>query len=492
MNYKVLSHFLGLLLLPVGAAMLGCFVFSVADWQYEQSTGAARSLAISALVTLIFGGILVLLGRGSADSLLRKEAIALVGIAWLLVAFFGALPYFLVENPLNFAEAYFESMSGFTTTGSSVLSDVTAWPRSIILWRALTQWLGGGGILVLFVALLSTMGAGASRSLFKQESSVSANAGFATRAKDRAMRLWQIYLGLSVICFAGLLLMGMGPFDAAVHTFATVSTGGFSSRNESIAAYASPMIEIWITLFMILGGISFVLLAWLAARRWEFWKVEEEAKSYLWILGGASLLITADLVSWSKFEGGMLEALRQSTFQVVSIMTTTGFATADFNQWPLFSKMILVAIMFIGGCAGSTSGGIKVRRILVFLKMTRQQIIAAFRPNQVFALKLNGMPLNSEMRNQVLFFIALTGLVVAVFTMLVGLFEYNLDLVSCFTAVVATLFNIGPGLNAVGPMSNFGDLTAASHILLSVAMALGRLEFFAILVLFLPELWRKY
>jgi len=225
--------------------------------------------------------------------------------------------------------------------------------------------------------------------------------------------------------------------------------------------------------------------------RWDYWEKEEEARAYLWILGVATLIITFDLLL-NGTEMGPIITLRTASFQVVSIMTSTGFGIADYNEWPTMSRMLLVLLMFIGGCAGSTAGGIKVRRFLVFLKMARQQVISAFRPNQVFALRLNGSPVSESARNQILFYIALNGLVLAIGTMVIGLLEPGLDLVSAFTSIAATLFNIGPGLSTVGPTSNFADFSPLSHLIFSIAMALGRLEFFAILVLFLPELWRKY
>jgi len=492
MNTRLLLRYLGLLLIPVAGAMGLCAIIAVLDRAHEVGTGSIRSLTISAAVTFAAGLILTLYGGQQKKELLRKEAIALVGLTWLVAAFFGALPYLLVNDPLPPLAAYFESMSGFTTTGSTVIEDLDRWPKSIIFWRSLTQWLGGVGILVLFVALLSAFGGGGGHSLFRQESSVNATAGFETRARDKALRLWQIYLVLTAVCFAGLMLLGMDFFDAAVHTFSTVSTGGFSSYDESVSYFRThPWIEIWITIFMVIGGLSFVLLAWLTMGRWDYWEKEEEARAYLWILGVATLIITFDLLL-NGTEMGPITTLRTASFQVVSIMTSTGFGIADYNEWPTMSRMLLVLLMFIGGCAGSTAGGIKVRRFLVFLKMARQQVISAFRPNQVFALRLNGSPVSESARNQILFYIALNGLVLAIGTMVIGLLEPGLDLVSAFTSVAATLFNIGPGLSTVGPTSNFADFSPLSHLIFSIAMALGRLEFFAILVLFLPELWRKY
>jgi len=491
MNNRLLLRYLGLLLLPVAGAMLLCLLLAFTDMAKEHATGAIRSLSISAAITALSGLILIAIGGKQTGELLRKEAIALVGLVWLLAAAFGALPYLLVEEPLTLTEAYFESMSGYTTTGSTVLTDIEAWPNSIIFYRSLTQWLGGVGILVLFVGLLSAMGTGSGRTLFQQESSVNASASFGTRAKDKANRLWQIYLVLSAVCFLGLVLLGLDPFEAAIHMFSTVATGGFSSRNASIGHFANPWIEWWLIIFMVLGGISFVLMAWLSMRRWDRWQQEEETKAYLWILGIAATLIAIDLF-FAKTEMGFFETLRTSLFQTVSIMTSTGFVTANYDQWPTASRLILLLLIFIGGCAGSTAGGMKVRRILIFVKSARQQLIGAFRPNQVFTIRIGGNAINEHQRNQTLFFIGLTGLLFAICTILIGAFEPGLDLVSVFSSVAATLLNTGPGLGAVGPTSNFAEFSPASQMVFAFAMALGRLEFFAILVLLLPELWRHY
>lgn len=491
MNLRLLLHHLGVLLLPVAGAMLLCLLLAFSDMQLEIEQGAIRSLAISAVITFFSGILLLLIGSKPKTDLLRKEAIALVGLVWLVAAAFGSLPYLLVDEPLTLAGAYFESMSGFSTTGSTVIEDLAIWPNSIIFYRSLTQWLGGIGILVLFVGLLSAMGNSSGRALFRQESSVNASAGFGFRAEQKAARLWQIYLVISLICFLGLWALGMNAFEAAIHMFAAVSTGGFSSRNASVGAFASPLIEWWLIMFMAIGGISFVLMAWLSLRRWDRWREEEEAKVFLGILGGAAVILCLDLLL-AGHGGAWSDTVRISLFQSVSIMTSTGFVTADYNEWPTVSRLLLLLLMFFGGCAGSTAGGIKIERVLITIKMTHQQLVRAFRPNQVLPIRVSGKAVQEQQRNETLFFIVLTILVFAACNLLVGAFEPGLDLISVFSAVAATLFNTGPGLEAVGPASNFAHFNAPSLVIFSIAMALGRLEFFAILVLLLPDLWRQY
>jgi trk system potassium uptake protein TrkH len=488
MDYRQLSRVLGLLLLLLAVSMLGCLAYAVIDDEPKQC--ADRALGFSALITAAAGGLLIWLGRGGGRDILRREAIAIVGLGWTISAIFGSLPYILSEPSLPPAAAIFESASGFTTTGASVMSDVTAFPRGILLWRATTQWLGGMGILVLFVAVLSMLGAG-TKSLFRRESSAKFSEGFTASVRDTALRLWQIYVGLSVVCLAGLVALGMPIFDAVCHTFATISTGGFSTRNESIAYYQSPAIEWWIILFMILGAISFMLYAWLLARRWSRWKQDEETRTYLWLLLGVTIILTASLLYYGQI-GSLHETVRTAAFQTVSISTTTGFVTADYDQWANFSRILLVALMFIGGCAGSTAGGIKVGRLVVFFKTFARQMIHAFRPNQIIAVRINNVPLSDSYLTEVSFFLALVGFIVALGSLALSILEPGFDLVSCFGAVIATLFNIGPGIGSVGPTCNYGGLGPATHILLSLLMVMGRLEILAVLVLFVPKLWKKY
>ena len=490
MNYRLVSKVLGLLLLFLSMAMLLCFVFDLVSSRVLSGTSTAiKAFGISMLATIAGAGALLVAGVNAGREILRKEAIAIVGLGWLLCAVFGALPYIFCRPALSPTGAFFESMSGFTTTGATVIRNLDIYPASILLWRSLTQWLGGMGILVLFVAVLSYLGVG-SKSLFRHESSAQAGAGF-TRISQTANRLWQIYIGLSVLCFAGLRFLGMNSFDALTHTFTTLSTGGFSPHNESIAYFNNPWIEGWITLFMALSGISFMLYAWLLRGRWARWKAEEETKFYFLILVVAILAVGANLTT-ADSSMPLAEALRRSSFNVVSIMTTTGFCTADFDAWPTFSKTFLIILMFIGGCAGSTAGGMKVSRIILFLKIARQELTAAFRPTQVIPLSLNGNVASETLKPQTLFFIGVTGLVVAVGSFLVSLMEPSFDMVSSFSATVASLFNIGPGLEAVGPTGNYADLHPWTMAFLSLLMVLGRLELFAILVLFMPSLWKKY
>jgi trk system potassium uptake protein len=490
MNFRLLAKILGLLLLLLAATMLVCLGYSLVAEERTTEWGPATAFGWSIGVTAGVGLVFFLYGRKAGRDILRKEAIAVVGLGWLICSLFGALPYVLSPPKLDLAAAIFESVSGFTTTGASVITDLNQWPRSLLLWRAFTQWLGGLGILVLFVALLSYVGVG-SKALFRHESSAKTGEGLRARIQDVAVQLWQIYVGLTVLCALGLVVLGMDLFEAVCHAFTTLSTGGFSTRNESIAAFDSLAIELWIVLFMIIGSISFMLYAWLLRGKWARWKTEEETKTHLLIMGLVTLVIAIDLAVRMESTGG-LRALRESLFQVVSIMTTSGFVTADYDQWPSLSKMLLILLMAIGGCAGSTSGGLKVSRVIIFLKTLRLDTLHAFRPNLVSRLSLNGNPIDDAVRHQTVFLIALAGVTVPLGTVLVCLMEPGFDMDSGFAAVMTTLFNVGPGLGEVGPTRNFAHLVPGTQLFLSLLMIFGRLEFFALLVLFMPSLWRKY
>lgn len=490
MNLRLLSKILGLLLLLLAGAMLICFGYAVLVEPRHSGIDPVEVFVISIGLTAGFGLLLLLVGWGSGREILRKEAIAIVGLGWIICSIFGALPYVVGEPALDWPGAIFEAASGFTTTGASVINDLTIWPRSILLWRAFTQWLGGLGILVLFVALLSYLGVG-SKALFRHESSAKTGEGLRARIQDVAVRLWQIYSALTVLCVLGLAALGMNLYEAVCHAFAALSTGGFGTRNQSIAAFDSLAIELWLVVFMILGGISFMLFAWLLRGKWERWKTEEETKTYLAIIALVTLIIAIDL---SVRSDGVSfgHALRVSLFQVVSIMTTTGFVTADFHQWPSLAKMLLLLLMAVGGCAGSTGGGVKVSRVILFAKTVRLEILHAFRPNLVARLRLNGNLVGDELRTQTVFFVALAGVTVALGTAVVCLMEPHFDIDSGFAAVMATLFNVGPGIGEVGPTRNYSHLVPSTKLFLSLLMIFGRLEFSALLVLFMPSLWRKY
>lgn len=489
MNLRLICRILGLLLAILCLFMGICIAY--AYFQTPRETVAIEAFAKTIAFLLLTSGLFFYVGRNATNVLLRKEAIAVVGLSWICCANAGALPYYLMDEGLGFVDAVFESMSGFTTTGATVIEDLEEYPRSILLWRAITQWLGGLGILVLFVALLSYLGVG-SKALFSNESSAQSTQGLQSRINDIALKLWQIYLLLTLVCFVGLFVLGMTPFQSITYALTAVSTGGFGIDNTSVAAYDSPTIELWLTLFMILGSISFILYAWLLQRKWERWKMEEEAKWFLGIIAVCTIAIAIDLVLRSHAETSFLMGLRLSIFHVVSIITTTGFVATDYNNWDPFSKILLLMLMCLGGCAGSTAGGLKIGRWILFVKVLQQQITNAYRPTQVLSLRLNGQSIKPGVRSQTLFLLTLGGAAAMIGTAMVSILEPHLDMDSSLSATLACLFNIGPGISQVGPTENFAFLGAPTKILLTLLMLLGRLEFFAVLVLFSPTLWKTY
>ena len=490
MNYRLLAKVLGVLLCLIALAMAACAAFA---WFEPHSPGhdeAVIALAISTGISFAAGLLGVVAGRGTANEMLRREAIAIVGVGWFLSALAGSLPYLLCEPHLPFVAAFFESMSGFTTTGSTVIEDLDAWPPALLLWRSITQWLGGIGIVVLFVAVLSFLGVG-SRSLMQHESSLNISDTTAARIHDVAVTLLQVYLGLTVICAVGLWALGMSIFDAVNHAMTTISTGGFSTHNASIGHFDNLAIEGWLAAFMVLGSIGFMLYVFGVRGRWNRIRAEEEARYYLLLLAVAVVAVGLDL--WfTHQEPNVGDGLRCSFFTIISISTTTGFGTEDYDQWPTFSRLVLLGLMAIGGCAGSTAGGMKMNRIILFAKISVQELIKSFRPNQVFRLQLNGTSPDEGVRLQTTLFLAVAFGTCGAAALLVALFEPSLDLTSAFGAVLATLFNIGPGMEMLGPTDNFAALHPTTLLLLSLLMALGRLEFFVVLVLFLPSLWRRY
>jgi len=481
MRIKVVLHYLGLLIAILGFSMLLPLAWSL---YYKEPDSLA--FAISMGLSVVPGLLLWRLTPVGEGRLSRREAIMLVAGGWILASAFGTLPYALVGTFPSYLDAYFETMSGFTTTGATVLASIESQPHGILLWRSLTQWLGGMGIITLFVALFPIFGIGAAHLVEAEMPGLQAER-LTARFRDTAKALWLLYLGFSGLEFILLCLARMPVFDALTVTFSTMPTGGFSPHNLSIGAYNSLFIEYIIIFFMAMAGINFGLYYFLLWKRQPGHLFSNpEFRLFIALLIGAFLVIAVDLTRNMGLSFG--EAFRYSSFQAVSIMTTTGFTTANFNIWPTFSKSALLVLMIIGASAGSTGGALKVVRLLVLSKYTYRRILLAFNPRAVIPIKIGGNVLSERVISGI---IGMSILYLA--TLIVGFLVMSamgLDHMTALSSVAATLGNVGPGFSLVGPSANYLCIPALGKIVLIVCMLAGRLELFTILVLFAPSFWR--
>ncbi len=501
MKFRFVLKILGALMMLMGLAMSSTLFYAFANRENPQVGFGISALEWSCIGSFFIGAILFFSFKIKKKHVLRKEAILIVGLGWIICGIVGAFPYWLcsVAEPLNFAQSLFESFSGFTTTGSTVIIDLNLWPKEILLWRSLTQWLGGVGILVLFVAVLSSLGVG-SKSLFQHESSFEITQSSTARIKDVAWLLLKIYLLLTVTCIAGLLAMGLTTFDAVCHAFTTVSTGGFSPHNQSIGYYSNWgnawAIQLWITLFMLLCSFNFLIYTLLIKRKWRQFFFQEESFSLFVLLMSATAVITIGVYQMDQGQIGVefFDTLRRCLFMVVSIASTTGFGLENYETWPTYAIIILLALMFIGGCSGATAGGIKLGRVLTALKACHFEITKTFRPNYIDRVNLNSRNLDAETVSHTLGFVMLFVFITFISVFIVAFLEISngIDILTAFGAVVATLPNIGPGLGDVGPTGNFSHLNESTLIFLSLLMVLGRLELYAILALIVPAMWKKF
>ncbi len=419
------------------------------------------------------------------DKLLNsKDGLAIVGLSWIILSAFGALPMFITHVVPSYTDAFFEVVSGYTTTGATIIPDIGILPRGILFWRSLTHWLGGMGIIVLYLALLPVFSQNAFQ-LFKAESPGITVERVEPRMKETAKMLWGVYFFVSLVEVLLLMLCGMGVFDALCHTFGTMATGGFSTQNASIGAYG-PAVQWVIIVFMFIAGANFMLhYSALRGRQREYWK-NEEFRMYFLLIFISILVFTFILRS----TGLTQSPLRDSAFQVVSIITTTGYTTADFNLWPQVLRFSLIILMFIGGCGGSTGGGMKVVRFFISLKIAMRSIVQAVYPNAIIPVRFNGGTCSDRVIESVaaffIIFILLFFLGTAVLTI-----TDNCDLVTAFSASIACLSNIGPGLAKVGATQNYAWISSPGKWMLIFLMLAGRLELYSMLILFSSEAWKK-
>ncbi|MCI0455097.1 MAG: TrkH family potassium uptake protein [Candidatus Dadabacteria bacterium] len=443
---------------------------------------------VSAFLTTSFGFALEKLTRTSDESeeFERKEGFFIASLIWITAGIFGAIPYILSGALKNPIDALFESISGFTTTGASVIKDVEILSHGVLFWRNFTQWLGGMGIIVLGIAILPRLAVGGMQ-LMSLEAPGPTTEKLTPRIAETAKKLWGVYLMLSGLQILLLFLAGMPLFDSVVHMFGTMSTGGYSIKNLSIGAYGSPLIDAIIIAFMFIAGMNFVLHYWLFKGDYKRLLSDSELRFFFILCLGAIGFMSLEL--WLRMYPSFLEALRFASFQVVSIVTTTGFATANFDVWPPFSKWLLVILMFIGGCAGSTSGAIKNIRIMILFKKGFNEIYKLIYPKAVLPIRLGKKAASEEVISSVTGFFLLYLLIFLIASLLI--MADGVPIITTISACASTLGNVGPGLGEVGPVLNYSGLSRFSKIIFSLLMLLGRLELYTMLVLFIPLFWKR-
>jgi trk system potassium uptake protein TrkH len=479
---SAVAYVLGQLLLALAASLV--FPLGYGLWLGGQDLVAFTGATVA---TAGVGGLLVLLAPRPDRDLGQREGLLLVVATWVCVALFGALPFYFSPHFTSFTDAYFEAASGFTTTGATVLDRVEVLSRPLQLWRCFSHWLGGMGIVLLGIAVLPLVGHGG-MSLYRAEFSGAKSEKLKPRITETALALWKIYFAFTVIEFVALRWAGMDAFEAACHTFSTLGTGGFSTRTASIAGFESPLIEYIIIVFMLLAGASFIQHYRLfVERRPRRFFGDVEIRYFGIVTIGAASVIAVVLMLDADYAPE--RALRSSLFQVSSIITTTGFVTDDFELWHPLPQVLLLALMFVGGCTGSTAGGLKMSRVLLMLKVVGREFQRMVERRGVFAVRLGGRVVPEATVQSLLNLIYLAFLVNFVSCLLLA--ACGVDVLTSIAAVAASMFNIGPGLGNVGPAENYGHLPALAKWVLSGCMIAGRLEFYTVLVILTPAFWRK-
>ncbi len=481
MNPRLVLRTAGLLVVVSGFAMVTAVPVALAFGERTELV----AITLSAALSLVAGLTPAVWFRIRRPRVTRRDAFAIVVVAWLAISAFGGLPYMLSGVLTHPVDAFFESVSGFTTTGASVIDDPDGVPRSILYWRALTQWLGGMGIIVLFVAVFAELGVGG-RFLFRSEVPGPISENLHPKIRETSLALWKIYVLLTALLAALLMVAGLGPFDAVCHAFSTMSTGGFSTRTASIAAFQSPAVTWVIIAFMIVAGTTFSLIHQVFQGRFGRLLRDREFWVYLSILALGTLAVFANVAA--RFDGPG-EAWTHAAFQVTSLMTTTGFATQDFDLWPDFSKILLVVLMFVGGSAGSTSGGIKVIRLVMLFKVAHRGLVRMIRPHVVMPVRIGRQVIPEDAIQEVTGFFFLYLLIFVGVTLFVA--AHGIDMATSLTSSASALGNIGPGLARIGATQNFSALPLDVKVVLGVCMILGRLELYTVAALAVPAFWRK-
>lgn len=479
MNYKMVFKTVGRLLQAEALFMLLPLAVSV---YYNEKLLYVYGIVIA---ILLFIGTLFSLPKLETRTIYAREGFLIVSLSWILLSFFGALPFVISGAIPSFVDALFETVSGFTTTGASILNNIEALPKSILFWRSFTHWIGGMGIIVFVLAFLPQKEM-QSMHIMRAEVPGPTVGKLVSKATVTARILYIIYGVFTIVEIVALLLCKMPLFDSVTTAFATAGTGGFSVKNASIAAYNNLGAEIVISIFMLLFGINFNLFYLFLIKQFKRVFKSEELWTYLAVIGTAVIIITLNIYPSVESLG---TALRQAGFQVISIITTTGFVTADFGKWPVLSHIVIVILMFFGTCAGSTGGGLKISRIIILGKSSFRELCRAINPRRVTAIKLDGVVVEKDVVSTTSTYFIIYMVIIGVSALLVSI--DNFDLTTTITSVITCINNVGPGLGGVGPVENFADLSSFSKLVLSADMLIGRLEIFPIMILFIPSTWKK-
>lgn len=481
-NIKVVAFILGVLLILEGAFMLLAapvsFLYGDADYWH---------IVVSAFITAATGITLWAVFKNCSKNVGKREGYMIVSFGWIIFSFFGSVPFIITGAIPSYTDAFFETISGFTTTGASILNDIESLSHGLLFWRSMIQWLGGMGIIVLSLVVLPVLGIGGMQ-LFIAEVPGPTPDKLHPRIKETAKRLWAVYLIITLLEVVLLLVGKMPLFDAICHSFTTLATGGYSTKQASIAFYSSPYIQYVVIFFMMVAGINFSLSYFAMHLKFRrIWK-NEEFRSYLMFIGIFTIIIT--LILMNSVGGIKIEQLfRDSLFQVVSIMTTTGFATVDYLSWQSSAVVILLVLMFFGGSAGSTGGSIKIIRVVLMLKNGFQELKKLIHPNAIVPVRIDKEAVDQSTISNVLAFISVYILITVIGTIVVALLGYDIE--TSMGAVAATLGNIGPGIGEVGPVYNYAHFSDFGKWFLSFLMLIGRLELFTVLVLLTPAFWKR-
>lgn len=481
-NFRLILHMCGWVALMLAGVMLLPIIPALL-----LNDGQALLFLKSAILVALAAGLLIFQGRGQRrDEIRSRDGLALVGLSWLMIGLLGALPYWLGGSIEGLWDGLFESFSGFSTTGATVLADIEALPGSVLFWRALTHWLGGMGIIVLMLAVLPFFGFSGVQ-LFKNESTLGQQR-LQPRIAQTAKVLWLIYLAFTLVLLVLMKVGGLDWLDAVCQTFSAMATGGFASRNLSIGHYNSSFVEVVLTLFMFLSSLNFAL--YYQAVRGDFKALfrNPESRAFFLIVLLAGLGVALSLM-WNGFYESVPTALRHSFFQVVAVISTTGFTSTDWEQWPHLSQGILFVLFFVGGCSGSTSGGMKCIRWILLFKGIHRTLRQHIHPRAVLPVRLGGQAVPESMMTAIWSFAAIYFIVMVASTL--ALAAMDLDLLTAFSASASAIGNVGIGLGQVGPAENYGHLPGLAKGVLALGMFLGRLEFFTLMILFLPEFWKK-